>query len=231
MGYEIRSSPGNLTNITNHNNFLISKLLFMKNLLCTLLVLVPFCFLGAQIKNSPMYIAAGTNIGKVTGVNLVFNLGFYEKNVIGIGIEGSSKESDNVPSDFSCFFCSTRTSFNGFSVNYGRIIPLDLKSKVRLKLNAGFGFYKHIYPTNFTYTTITVEGDHEIGNIFDFSGTWKQYKYEMKSVGYKAIIIRPQIEFALSRYAGLSLSPLILHIGSKNVNMGTGIEIMLGKLR
>jgi len=203
----------------------------MKNLICTLLVFLPFCFLGAQMQNSPMYIAAGPNFGKVNGVNLVFNFGFYEKNTIGIGIEGGSKESDNVPSDFSCFFCSTRTSIGGLSLNYGRIIPLDLSGKIRIKLNAGVGIFNKRYPTNFTYTTHTIEGDHEIGDIFDFSGTWKQHHYEMKSVRYKALIIRPQIEFALSRYAGVSLSPFILHFGSNDVNVGTGIEVMLGKLR
>ena len=103
-----------------------------------------------------------------------------------------------------------------FQASFGRVFYLNEKQTVRANISIGLG-----------YTIITEpESWKKISPAF-FVGN---YNYEYKSHSAVSLIVNPKFEFPLTRFYGLTLSPM-LQINKDRAYYGIGIGQMLGRLK
>ncbi|GAA4280661.1 hypothetical protein [Gaetbulibacter aestuarii] len=180
----------------------------------------------AQFKiNNPIYISGEFNIGNYVGGDISLNYISKKNYVFKIGYSGNLRKPKSIPEDYALGFSEFLTLFllarpydqlENYYAGTGKVYNLNRNGTIRLNITFGLGYTIIREPINWM----------RIDNAFLTSNyTWEYYKYNTVS-----LIINPKIEFAFSRFYGLTLSPMI-QINKDRTYFGVGIGNMIGLLR
>lgn len=197
----------------------------MKRLLAISICVFTIVIAKAQtIERDPAYFTAELNLGNYSGIDLNFNYIFKNDYSIRVGYTGNWRRAKSLPENYSPGLFSLFTFFlidpfdqmQNFQISYGRILYLNEKQTIRANLSIGVG-----------YTVITEpENWQKISPAFFISN----YSWEYKSHNTVSLIINPKIEFPLTRFYGLTISPMA-QISIDRAYYGIGIGQMLGRLK
>ncbi len=197
----------------------------MKRLLA--ITICVFTIVTARAQNNerdPAYLTAEFNLGNYLGIDLNFNYIFKNDYSIRVGYTGNWRRSESLPENYSpglftLFFFGTLDPYDqmqNFQASFGRVYYLNEKQTIRANLSIGLG-----------YTIITEpENWQKIGQAFFVPN----YYWEYKSHSTVSLIINPKIEFPLTRFYGLTISPMA-QINKDRAYYGIGIGHMLGRLK
>ena len=185
-------------------------------------------FVNAQNDNeNTYYLTSEINLGNYVGVDFNFNYVFNNKYSLKLGFSGNIREPKSQPEDFSgglnsIFSLGTDQPYDHFLTyrfDAGRIYNLNDKGTIRAHLAAGIGYTIIKEPENWepapTDAVITLA---------------ENYTYNYRSYNTVSLIINPKIEFPISNFFGLTVSPT-LQINKDRTFIGVGIGTMLGKLK
>lgn len=152
------------------------------------------------------------------------NYVYKEKYSIKVGYAGNLRIPRSQPEDFQSglfdvVLLNLTKPFDQletYKVCVGKIYKLNSSGTIRLNASVGLGYNIIREPTNWT----------KVGNIYIF----QNYSWEYNTYTTASIIINPKIEFPLTRFYGLTVSPLII-LNKDRSYYGMGIGQMIGLLR
>ncbi|WP_046758105.1 hypothetical protein [Kordia jejudonensis] len=195
----------------------------MKHFTVLLLLLLSAYSANAQFgENHAIYASSGLHAGNYFGLNSNIDYVYKEKYSFRIGYSIYIREPDSKPDDFSLGLFDALSLFNHFDqletyqIMVGRVYKFNKRGTIRLNLSIGLGLTNSREPENWQRT-----------NSFLFS---RNYNWDYNEFQNISFIINPKIEFPLTRYAGLAISP-IFQINKDRTYFGIGLESMLGLLR
>jgi hypothetical protein len=106
---------------------------------------------------------------------------------------------------------------SNYQILVGKIINLKSSYKIRFNPSVGVGYTNTSYATQWEYTP---------------SSSWSSnYSYELSSTQTYSLIIKPKVDFLLTKLLGLSLSPVCILNNGNNSYYGINTGIMFGKVR
>lgn len=196
----------------------------MKKFIFLFLLLFLSTTIKAQTgKQNFFYFSSHLQFGNYFGGELALNYVHHQKTSYKVAISGMTKKAGSTPDDFSAGFLSSlffglgkpHDNMTTYQFAMGRIIPMNKSGTIRTNLSFGLGYTTIEEPTNWrkegSYGTFNYDWDYREHNTLSF-------------------IINPIIEFAFSRFYGLSISPM-LQINKDATYLGIGVGQMLGGLR
>ena len=198
------------------------------NKLLLILIILGSQLISAQNKEKDTYyLTSEVNLGNYFGVDYAFNYIFKNKYSLKVGFSGNVKKPKSQPKDYSAGLngligLATENPFDHFlnyRIDFGKIYKLNKKGTIRANISFGVGYSIIKEPENWQFV------DHE---AWIYLG--ENYTYSYRKHNTMSFIINPKIEFPITKYFGLSSSPMI-QLNKKRVYYGIGLGIMLGKLR
>jgi hypothetical protein len=170
------------------------------------------------------YLSGELGYGNYYGIDLSYNYLYREKYSFKLGYIGNIRKAETLPYDYTSGLFKAMLLGFGTPVDQlkhlhlgaGRIYDLNKKGTIRVNLSVGLG-----------YTTIKEPGNWERtgSHLLKENYSWNYDKYRSLS-----LIINPKIEFPLSRFYGLTLSPM-LQLNKDRTYVGIGVGQMIGLLR
>lgn len=175
-------------------------------------------------ENNAIYATVELNIGNYVGGDLNLNWVYKEKYSLKLGYTGNTRKPRSQPEDYSSGVVGImlfglggpNDQLETFQISAGRIYKLNKTGTIRANLSAGIG-----------YTTIGEPVNWQRSNN-GFLG--ENYSWEYRKYSTVSLIINPKIEFPLSRFYGLTLSPMV-QINKNRTYFGIGLGSMIGLLR
>lgn len=161
------------------------------------------------------------------GVDLNLNYLYQEKYAFKIGLTGNVRKPKSKPEDFTTGIIREvfllRLSdpvdlFESYQISIGRIYQLSQDKNIRLNLSVGAG-----------YTIIREPGNWEKRDA-GIIPIIENYTYDYTKSKKVSLIINPKIEFPISKFFGLTISPMA-QINKGNSYFGIGIGTMIGSLK
>ncbi len=200
----------------------------MKRIITILIFSISINIANAQFdENNAIYSTGELNLGNYIGVDIGLNYVYKEKYSFKVGYTGNIRKPKSQPEDytdglfrlFSFGLADPNDQFKNYQIGLGKIYKLNKRGTIRVNLTLGLG-----------YTTIREpENWQMINNVFivfiDENYTWDYKEYNTVS-----LIINPKIEFPVTRFYGLTISPM-LQINKDRTYFGIGIGQMIGLLR
>ncbi|WP_051205316.1 hypothetical protein [Salinimicrobium xinjiangense] len=170
------------------------------------------------------YVSGELGFGNYYGLDFSYNYLYKEKYSFKLGYIGNIRKAETLPHDYtSGLFNALLLGFGTpvdqlkhFQLGAGRIYNLNKKATIRVNLSVGLGYSTIKEPGNWQST-----GSHLLQENY----TWEYDKYRTLS-----LIINPKIEFPLSRFYGLTLSPMV-QLNKDRTYVGIGVGHMIGLLR
>lgn len=198
----------------------------MKRRIITLLILIGIQFTFAQKfgENNAIYTTQELNLGNYVGLDVSFNYVYQERYSFKMSYTGNIRKPKSQPNDYITGFTgllffgllSPYDHLKNFQIGVGRIYKLNEKGTIRLNATMGLGYTTIEEPTNWQKVT---------DSFWTENYTWEYQKNTTVS-----LILSPKIEFAFTRFYGLSISPM-LQINKDRIYFGIGFGQMLGLLR
>ncbi|MDO5607706.1 MAG: hypothetical protein Q4G08_04530 [Capnocytophaga sp.] len=188
---------------------------------------ISFSIANAQfIENNALYATGELNFGNYLGMDLNLNYVIKEKYSIKIGYSGNLRKPKSQPEDFTTGVTgilvfganSPMDKFESFGATVGRIYKMNQSGTIRINLSLGAGYTIYTEPDNWEKINT---------NTVSLS---KNYTYDYVKHKTISLIVNPKIEFPITRYWGLSASPM-LQINKDRTYFGIGLGTMLGLLR
>jgi hypothetical protein len=196
---------------------LINKIIFV--------FLISITTVNAQFKeNSTLYTSGELNFGNYIGIDLNLNYVYKEKYSFKIGYTGNIRKPKSQPDDYSSGLigillfgaANPYDQLENYQIGVGKIYKLNPSGTIRVNISLGLGYTIINEPENWIKIT---------NGFLAENYTWNYNKYQTFS-----LLLNPKIEFPLSRFYGLTLSPL-LQINKDRTYIGMGIGHMIGLLR
>ncbi len=194
-----------------------------------------FFFVGANIanaqfaENNAIYLSGEIGGGNYFNSDLNLNYVYKENFSFKLGYSQNLRKAVSRPDDYfsglvkSVFmfgFANPKDQLETYNICFGKIVNLNKSRNIRANFMFGAGYTTITEPENWK----KVEGNIIDGLITD-NYTWDEGKHHGIS-----FIINPKIEFPLTRFWGLTVSPMI-QINKDRTYFGIGIGSMLGLLR
>lgn len=159
-------------------------------------------------------------------MDLNLNYVLKEKYSFKVGYNGNFRKPKSQPEDFTTGVTGILVSganspmdqFDNFGATVGRIFKMNQSGSIRVNFSLGAG-----------YTIFTEPENWKKINDNTVSLT-KNYTYEYVEHKTISLIVNPKIEFPITRYWGLSVSPM-LQINKDRTYFGIGLGSMIGLLR
>lgn len=202
-------------------NVLKAKRIFIAIVMC----LISFNLAKAQFaKNNALYATTELNLGNYWGLDLNLNYVLKEKYSFRLGYTGTIRKAKSQPNDFSTGLIGIFNfglnrpfdQFENFGASIGRIYKLNKEGNIRVNCSLGAGYTIYTEPENWKKT----------GNL-----SWTEnYSYDKVKHQRLSLIISPKIEFPVTKYWGMIISPA-LQINKDRVYFGIGLGNMIGLLR
>jgi len=198
----------------------------MKKILLLFIVILSINSVNAQFsENNAIYQTSEITVGNYLGVDVHANYVLKEKYSFKIGYSAFFRKAKSAPEYYNSGLIGLLTfglanpydQMENFQILAGRIYPLNRKGTIRVNLSLGLGFTIIREPTNWEPLG---------GSLF----IAPNYSYDYNEYNTLGIIINPKIEFPITRFYGLSLSPMI-QINKDRTYIGIGIGQMIGLLR
>ncbi|MCY2688589.1 hypothetical protein [Salinimicrobium sp. TH3] len=191
-----------------------------------LLILITWCNTAhpQSESNHAIYIGNDINAGNYLGLDFNVNYAYLEKYSLRLGYSWNVRKAETQPYDYSAGFFKTMLlglgspadQLGNLQLAAGRIYKLNNKGTIRANLSLGLGYTTIKEPGNWQRT-----GSHLLKENY----TWDYDKYHTIS-----LIINPKIEFPLTRFFGLSVSPMV-QLNKDRVYLGIGVGHIFGLLR
>ena len=171
-----------------------------------------------------MYTSGELNFGNYIGIDLNLNYVYKEKYSFKIGYTGNIRKPKSQPDDYSSGLigillfgaANPYDQLENYQIGVGKIYKLNPSGTIRVNISLGLGYTIINEPENWIKITNGFLAENYI---------WNYNKYQTFS-----LLLYPKIEFPLSRFYGLTLSPL-LQINKDRTYIGMGIGHMIGLLR
>ncbi len=175
--------------------------------------------------NNFIYYSGDVNFGNYLRGNQELNYIYKSKYSLKIGQTMSMRFAKSQPDDYSTgliggMFLQIPFTFDkieSYYISVGGVLNLNKKRTLRANLSIGGG-----------YTTI--KEPYNWQPVEDPKGLIPNYTYEYNKINKMSLILNPDLEFAFTRYFGVTLSP-ILEMNKDRIHFGIGIGIMAGLLR
>lgn len=170
------------------------------------------------------YFSEELGYGNYLGIDLNINYLYLEKYSFKMGYSGNLRQPKSQPYNYSpgffgVLFMGLANPFDqleNYQLAAGRIYDLNKKGTIRMNLSLGIGYTTIREPGNWQST-----GSHLLQENY----TWDYEKYHTLS-----LIINPKIEFPLSRFYGLTVSPMV-QLSKDRIYFGIGLGQIIGLLR
>lgn len=191
------------------------------------MILFSFNLAHAQFaENNAIYATGELNLGNYIGGNFNLNYVLQEKYSFKIGYTGNVRKPKSQPEDFSSGVVGILVlglsnpfdHFDSFQAAAGRIYKINQSGTIRANLSIGVGYTTIKEPENWEKINNNV-----VPITLNYS--WDYAKHNTVS-----LIVNPTIEFPLTRFYGLTVSPM-LQINKDRTYLGIGIGQMIGLLR
>ncbi len=178
-------------------------------------------------KTHTYYLSSELNLGNYYGVDFNLNYVFKNKYSLKLGFSGNIRKPKSEPEDYSgglngIFHLGIENPYDhllNYRVDFGRIHNLNQKGTIRANFSIGIGYTIIKEPENWQF----IENDASI-NLAE------NYTYSYNSYNTLSLVINPKIEFPLTRFFGLSVSPMV-QLNKDRTYFGIGLGTMLGKLK
>ena len=166
---------------------------------------------NAQFREKTLiYGSFEASYGNYKGVDFNLNYVHDNKYSIKVGYSGFLRRAKNAPDDFVGTFFDANDVINSIHLVYGRIFILDKKKQVHLNFGAGLAYVGVDIPQKFDFTGL---------GFFLTNYKWDHAFYN--EIGF---VINPKIEYLLTRYLGVSASPLFQYSKhSSYIGVGVGV--------
>jgi hypothetical protein len=193
----------------------------------SLLILIVFSSLTAAFSQDNfverIYISSEFQLGTHFGLNGNFVYRLNNQYSLQAGVLLVHKRAAQRPDDYLSGLFEHLTlgstgafdSLTSYYLQLGRYIPLGRSDKIRLNLSAGLAL-----------TTINTSVNFVRRDTFLFS---TNYTWDNVDSNTMSIILNPRVEFLLTEYFGLQVSPLAV-INNQSSYYGLGIGFVVGNL-
>lgn len=197
----------------------------MKKVLLLKLLLLLTTTANAQfLDNNALFFNGGVSRGNYFGARLGVNIIHKEKYALQAGISGLIRSAKSKPEDYSgglvgAFFLGLTSPYDevtSYELLVGRIVRLDDSGIVRLNLKVGATYSTFSTPTNWQW----VSGGLVTPN----------YTYEQIDRNMMGLMINPEIEFPVTRVAGVAISPFCI-LNKESTAAGVELKLLLGLLK
>ncbi|QCE40978.1 hypothetical protein [Psychroserpens sp. NJDZ02] len=177
-------------------------------------------------KNNVIYTTGELNLGNYIGVDLNLNYVTDHNYSLKIGYTGNIRKPKSQPENYSSGvsgvfalgFNDPYDQIENYQIGIGKIYNLNPSGTIRANVSLGLG-----------YTIVTTPQNWQENNDRFFT---KNYTWDYNKQNTVSLVINPKIEFPLTRFYGLTLSPMIiLNKHSSYFGIGIGIVHMIGALR
>ena len=196
----------------------------MKRIITLLITSISINTANAQIDaKSSVYTAFELNFGNYVGFDISLNYIHKEEYSFKLGYTGNIRKPESLPEDYSSGITgillfplkNSYDQFENYQIGFGKIYNINSSGTIRANLSLGLG-----------YTTIREPENWQKINdgFFSENYTWDYYKYNTLS-----LIINPKIEFAIKRFYGITISPMV-QISKDRTYFGVGLGSMIGAL-
>lgn len=211
------------------------KDIFKTNKTMKQLLILLFLFAGANIvnaqfaENNAIYLSGEMGAGNYFNGDLNLNYVYKENYSLKIGYSGNMRKAKSRPDDyysglvkgvFMLGLANPKDQLESYHISFGKILYLNTSKNIRANLLFGVGYTTITEPENWN----KVEGS-VIGKIILDNYTWDYGKRHVV-----IFIINPKIEFPITRYWGLTVSPMV-QFNKDRTYFGIGIGSMLGLLK
>ena len=197
----------------------------MKQILSLLLFIAVLNPIHAQTElKHAYYLGSDLKLGNYVGLDLDLNYVHSEKYSLSVGYSGHIRKARSLPYDYSSGLFNAMLfglgqpldQLENVQLTAGRVYKLNKKGTIRINFSAGLA-----------YSTIKEPGNWQrTDDLFLVENyTWDYEKYHTMS-----LIINPELEFPLTRFFGLTLSPMAI-INKDRTYVGIGIGQIFGLLR
>ena len=198
------------------------------------LILV-FLFAGMNIvnaqfaENNAIYLSGEMGGGNYFNGDLNLNYVYKENYSLKIGYSGNLRKARSQPDDyysglikgvFMFGLANPKDQLDSYHISLGKIVNLNKSRNIRANLLFGVGYTTIIEPENWKKVKGTI-----IDGMLTDNYTWDYEKRHGIS-----FIINPKIEFPITRYWGLTVSPMV-QFNKDRTYFGIGIGSMLGLLK
>jgi len=178
------------------------------------------------LKDNYYFISGELGVGNYFGADLNANIVFRQNISLTAGYSSFVRSAKSKPDDYYAgdiailmFYTipGPKDKLSNYQMLVGKIINFNSKEKVRLNLSFGIGYSEISYPTNWKYTP---------------SSSWSSnYSYEQSSTSTFSLILKPKVDFLLTRLFGLYISPTCILNRKDNLYFGLNTGVMFGKIR
>ncbi len=176
--------------------------------------------------NNAVYVTSELNVGNYFGMDLNLNYVFKEKYSFKLGYTGNFRKPKSQPEDFTSGVAGILLfglnkpidQFENFGVSIGRIYNLNQSGNIRVNFSLGVGYTLFSEPENWKKID---------NNIFSLT---RNYSYDYADYKAVSLIANPKIEFPISKYFGITVSPM-LQLNKDRTYFGIGIGTMIGLLK
>lgn len=202
----------------------------MKEILILLFIFVGINTASAQFaENNAIYLSGEVGGGNYFNGDINLNYVYKENYSIKIGVSGNLRKAVSQPGDlrssltesvFTFGLTNPKDQLDTYSVSLGKVVNLNKSRNIRANLMFGVGYTTITEPENYEKVEVSIIGGMVMGNY-----TWDYGKRHGIS-----FIINPKIEFPITRYWGLTVSPMV-QLNKDRTYFGIGIGSMIGLLR
>jgi len=173
------------------------------------------------------YVTGELSLGNYVGLDYTINYIFKDTYALKLGFSGKIRKPKSAPEDYSGGLNSVFTAgidfpydhLLNYDLSFGKIYNFNDSHTIRLNFLIGIGYTIIKEPGNWQF----VDNDATINLAENYSYTYRDYN----TISF---IINPKIEFPLSNFFGLSISPM-LQFNKDRTYFGIGFGTMLGKLK
>lgn len=199
-----------------------------RKIIIIILIALQSQFITAQnTDKNTYYLTSELNLGNYFGVDYALNYVYKNKYSLKVGFSGNVRKPISQPDDYSgglngLFSLTTENPYDHFlnyKIDVGRIYNLNKKGTIRANISVGVG-----------YTIIKEPENWQFVNNEALINLSENYTYAYREYNTVSLIINPKIEFPITKYFGLSASPLI-QLNKDRTYYGIGFGMMLGKLK
>jgi len=193
----------------------------IKILVIILIVLNIQLITAQNQKENTYYLTSELNLGNYLGVDFNLNYVFKNKYSIKVGFSENFRKPKSQPDNYSggILFKIPFDQFLNYKIDFGRIYNLDEKGTIRANISIGIGYTRVKEPQNWQF----VESEA-------WTNLSQNYTYSYRKYNTLSLTINPKIEFPITKFFGLSVSPMI-QINKDRIYYGIGLGTMLGKLK
>lgn len=202
----------------------------MKHLTTLLIILTTLNIASAQFaEKHAIYFSGEVGGGNYFNIDLDLNYVFKENYSLQIGLTGNFRKAVSKPDDYfgglikTVFFlglAGPKDQMETYHISLGKIVNLNKSRTIRANLLFGVGHTTITEPENWK----KVEG-----GIIDEMVT-DNYTWDYEKRNGVSFIINPKIEFPVTRYWGLTVSPMV-QINKDRTYYGIGVGKMIGLLK